>query len=207
MFMPSINNPFPTNTTSGASAAAVAEMEAVLDMVDMIVSAGAPGLDAATLNAMSTAPQAAGMSFNDLFLNNPDVRNELMQLFSLGQSDPAATEAGAKAFADGKSSYARVDVDGIFGDASLSQTDKLAIFLYAVLAALAQDEQDQAKSVGDLINQKGGGDTIGGNSKTVDVETMKLGRITDKRSQMLDLVEKIIEKRNESVDKVNQSRR
>ena len=207
MFMPSINNPFPTNTTSGASAAAVAEMEAVLDMVDMIVSAGAPGLDAATLNAMSTAPQAAGMSFNDLFLNNPDVRNELMQLFSLGQSDPAATEAGAKAFADGKSSYARVDVDGIFGDASLSQTDKLAIFLYAVLAALAQDEQDQAKSVGDLINQKGGGDTIGGNSKTVDVETMKLGRITDKRSQMLDMVEKIIEKGNESVDKVNQSRR
>jgi len=171
-------------------------------MVDMLVRGG-PGVDAAAMAAMAnTGGAGVPAGWTDLFMANPDIRNELMQLFGLAKGAPAAMEAGARSMVEGKDEFAKIDVDAIFGDDSLSQTDKLALFLYAVLEAMSQDEQNQAKNVADLMN--GQGDVDG---QSVDVETMKLGRITDKRGQMLDLITKIIEKRNESVDKINQDRR
>ncbi len=205
MFLPSIHNHSHTASStnhSHSTSPSSSPMSTIQAMVDMLVRGG-PGVDAAAMAAMAnTGGAGVPAGWTDLFMANPDIRNELMQLFGLAKGAPAAMEAGARSMVEGKDEFAKIDVDAIFGDDSLSQTDKLALFLYAVLEAMSQDEQNQAKNVADLMN--GQGDVDG---QSVDVETMKLGRITDKRGQMLDLITKIIEKRNESVDKINQDRR
>ncbi|MBK8010637.1 MAG: hypothetical protein IPK13_04765 [Deltaproteobacteria bacterium] len=119
------------------------------------------------------------------------------------------------------------EADAILNDPSLEMTDKILLFLMAVVKKIDDDLEKQMKKVNDLQQQankdvggksggKGGGKGGGGvsgagggkggkgggggadgkkeGSPSVDMETMKLKRMVDKRSNIFDALRSIIDR-------------
>ena len=122
-----------------------------------------------------------------------------------GENHPAQ---GAFGMGDGG------DVSAVLNDSSLTVEDKVTLMLMLIMKKMDKDIEKQAEYVNKLQQQqnkkggKGGGKGKGGgggSSPSIDVETMKLKRMIDKRSQMFDMLRQIIDKYNETAKNIIQS--
>jgi hypothetical protein len=97
------------------------------------------------------------------------------------------------------------DISGVLADGSLTVEDKICLMLMMIMKKMDQDIENQANYINALQQAqnaagKGGGGKGGGvpGAPSIDVETMKLKRLIDKRSQMFDMLRQIIDKYNQT---------
>jgi hypothetical protein len=106
------------------------------------------------------------------------------------------------------------DVNAVMNDSSLTVEDKVCLMIMMIMKQMDKEIEDQANYVNQLQQQqnkqgKGGakGKGGGGSDKSIDVETMKLKRLIDKRSQMFDMLRQIIDKYNQTAKGIIDSMR
>ncbi len=115
------------------------------------------------------------------------------------------------------------EADLLMSDPSLTVEDKVTLLLMLIMKKMDRDIENQAQYINSIQQQqssrgaKGGkGNPIntgpfgqlsgsGNQSPSIDVETMKLKRMIDKRSQMFDMLRQIIDKYNETAKNMIQS--
>jgi hypothetical protein len=114
------------------------------------------------------------------------------------------------------------DFSSVLNDSSLTVEDKVTLMLMLIMKKMDKDIEKQAAYINEIQQQqgedkaggggkgggKGGGGGAGGgegSSPSIDVETMKLKRMIDKRGQMFDMLRQIIDKYNETAKNVIQS--
>jgi hypothetical protein len=103
------------------------------------------------------------------------------------------------------------EVTAVLNDPSLTVEDKVTLMIMLIMKKMDKDIEKQANYINSLQQQQnggqggfpgaGGGDQAGGgggSSPSIDVETMKLKRLIDKRSQMFDMLRQIIDKYNQT---------
>lgn len=116
-------------------------------------------------------------------------------------------------------------MSGILSDPALTVEDKVTLFLMQIMKRMDNEIEQQMNYVNQLQNQggrrgqaggAGGGDPNaaaataaglepGGSDSSIDVETIKLKRLIDKRSQMFDMLRQIVDKYNETAKGIIQS--
>ena len=102
------------------------------------------------------------------------------------------------------------DASGVLNDPTLTVEDKVTLMIMLIMKKMDQDIEKMANYINKLQQQqnggggkgggkggKGGGGGGGGNP-SIDVETMTLKRLIDKRSQMFDMLRQIIDKYNQT---------
>jgi len=99
---------------------------------------------------------------------------------------------------------------GMPGGGAMTVEDQVTLMLMMIMKKMDKDIKGQAKRVEGLQNQQnagGAGGQQGGpqGAPSIDVETMKLKRSIDKRSQMFDMLRQIIDKYNETAKNIIQS--
>src|SRR5262249_40285503 len=106
----------------------------------------------------------------------------------------------------------QAEVADVLADPSLTVEDKVTLMIMLIINNMDQDIERQANYINSLQQQQGarkpgetggtgGTDANGENKKSsssIDVETMKLKRLIDKRSQMFDMLRQIIDKYNQT---------
>jgi hypothetical protein len=113
----------------------------------------------------------------------------------------------------------QAEIDAVLRDPSLTVEDKVTLMIMLIMKKMDQDIERQAQYINSIQQQqsnrgqtgqqggKGGkGGAVGGqaggldnqSSPSIDVETMKLKRMIDKRSQMFDMLRQIIDKYNQT---------
>lgn len=96
-----------------------------------------------------------------------------------------------------------------FNDPSLSVEDKVALLLTQIMKKMDKEIEAQANQLQALQGQqngqgalgaggKGAGGMEGGAQPSIDVESMKLKRLIDKRNQMFDTLRQIVDKYNQT---------
>jgi hypothetical protein len=100
------------------------------------------------------------------------------------------------------------DASGVLNDPTLTVEDKVCLMIMLIMKKMDKDIEKMANYINDLQQQqskgggkgggKGGKGGGGGSSPSIDVETMKLKRLIDKRSQMFDMLRQIIDKYNQT---------
>jgi hypothetical protein len=104
------------------------------------------------------------------------------------------------------------EVSAVLNDPSLTVEDKVTLMIMLIMKKMDKDIERQANYINSLQQQQnggqggfpganGGGGAGGGgegSSPSIDVETMKLKRMIDKRSQMFDMLRQIIDKYNQT---------
>jgi hypothetical protein len=100
----------------------------------------------------------------------------------------------------------------ILADPSLTVEDKVTLMLMLIMKKMDRDIERQAQYVNSIQQQqsqrsggKGGKGSQGNSSPSIDIETMKLKRLVDKRGQMFDMLRQIIDKYNETAKNMIQS--
>ena len=116
-------------------------------------------------------------------------------------------------------------IQAIWNDPSLTVEDKTVLMLMMIMKKMDKEIEKQSKYIEQIQSKSkksgkggkggkgglfGGGKGKGGggggkNSPSVDVETIKLKRLIDKRGQMFDMLRQIIDKYNETAKNVIQS--
>jgi hypothetical protein len=105
---------------------------------------------------------------------------------------------------------------GALNEPGLTVEDKVVMLLMQVTKGFDKQIQDQANHVNQLQQQQNGGGGKGGKGgggkggggggeASIDVESMKLKRLIDKRGQMFDMLRQIIDKYNETAKNMIQS--
>jgi hypothetical protein len=118
----------------------------------------------------------------------------------------------------------QAEIDAVLRDPSLTVEDKVTLMIMLIMKKMDQDIERQAQYINSIQQQqsnrgdtgqtggagqgggKGKGQAVGGqggadgngSSPSIDVETMKLKRMIDKRSQMFDMLRQIIDKYNQT---------
>jgi hypothetical protein len=96
------------------------------------------------------------------------------------------------------------DTGAVLSDPGLTVEDKVTLLIMMIMKKMDQDIERQANYINALQQQqqggggKGGKGGGGGGAPSIDVETMKLKRLIDKRSQMFDMLRQIIDKYNQT---------
>jgi hypothetical protein len=108
------------------------------------------------------------------------------------------------------------DVSGVLNDPSLTVEDKVTLMIMLIMKKMDKDIEKQSQDINKLQQQQqqqggggggggkgggkggGAGGAGGGSDKSIDVETMKLKRLIDKRGQMFDMLRQIIDKYNQT---------
>jgi hypothetical protein len=101
------------------------------------------------------------------------------------------------------------DASGVLNDPTLTVEDKVTLMIMLIMKKMDKDIEKMANYINQLQQQqskggkgggggKGGKGGGGGGSPSIDVETMKLKRLIDKRSQMFDMLRQIIDKYNQT---------
>ena len=104
----------------------------------------------------------------------------------------------------------------VLNDPALTVEDKVTLMIMLIMKKMDKDIERQAQYINGLQQQQGGGGGVpgagtsgsgagGDSSPSIDVETMKLKRLIDKRSQMFDMLRQIIDKYNETAKNIIQS--
>ena len=115
---------------------------------------------------------------------------------------------GGSAFgADG--GFGSGGIGGALNAPGMTMEDKVVMLLMQITKGFDKQIEQQANAVNQMQQQqgKGGGKggKGGGSSKSIDVETMKLKRLIDKRGQMFDMLRQVIDKYNETAKNMIQS--
>jgi hypothetical protein len=91
------------------------------------------------------------------------------------------------------------DISAMLGSGGLTVEDKITLMIMMIMKKMDQDIEKQANYINSLQQQQqAGGAGGGGGAPSIDVETMKLKRLIDKRSQMFDMLRQIIDKYNQT---------
>jgi len=97
------------------------------------------------------------------------------------------------------------EVSAVLNDPSLTVEDKVTLMIMLIMKKMDKDIERQAQHINSLQQQQNGGGGPGANgpgqlggAPSIDVETMKLKRLIDKRSQMFDMLRQIIDKYNQT---------
>lgn len=94
---------------------------------------------------------------------------------------------------DASSDY-DAQIAAVLADPSLSIEDQVVLVLMLIMKALDKDIENQTKHIQELQKQQ----NKDGSNTSIDVETMKLKRLIDKRSQLFDTLRQIIDKYNQT---------
>jgi hypothetical protein len=123
-----------------------------------------------------------------------------VQLASIGQN--GATPRAVALMQDVQRQLPFVDLqsEAILEDPTLTLEDKLTLTRMMLIQKLDDDIAEQTRRVNALQNSSSTGHSI-------DVETMKLKRLIDKRSQTFDMLRQIIDKYNETAKGIIDSMR
>jgi hypothetical protein len=117
----------------------------------------------------------------------------------------------------------QLETASVLSDPSLTVEDKVTLLIMLIMKKMDRDIERQAQYINSIQQQQssrepgggqnngggqfgfnaggpfgGPGGEAGGNSPSIDVETMKLKRLIDKRSQMFDMLRQIIDKYNQT---------
>ncbi len=106
-------------------------------------------------------------------------------------------------------------ISSVLSDPSLTMEDKIMLALMLICSKMDDDIKRQTEYLNQLQNQQGargkggvGGKKGGGDGeKSIDIETKKLERMIQKRSQLFDTLSKIMERYDQSAKNVIQSMR
>jgi hypothetical protein len=84
-------------------------------------------------------------------------------------------------------------------DGGLTVEDKITLMIMRIMNKMDRQIEQQANYINQLQQQQtaNGGQPVQG-APSIDVETMKLKRLVDKRSQMFDMLRQIIDKYNQT---------
>ena len=113
----------------------------------------------------------------------------------------------------------QAQTSALLADPSLTVEDKVTLLIMLIMKKMDKDIERQAQYINSIQQQQssrsnGGGKGKSGpfgqagggnNSPSIDVETMKLKRMIDKRGQMFDMLRQIIDKYNETAKGIIQS--
>lgn len=114
-----------------------------------------------------------------------------MQLASVGQNGATPRAVALMQDVQRQSPFADSQSEAIFEDPTLSPEDKITLTRMMLIQKLDDDIAEQTRRVSALQNSPS-------TDQSIDVETMKLKRLIDKRSQMFDMLRQIIDKYNET---------
>lgn len=89
------------------------------------------------------------------------------------------------------------DVSAVLNDPSLTVEDQVVLMLMMIMKQMDKKIKAQADYVNKIQQQANKGEQ-GGDAPSIDVETMKLKRMVDKRSQMFDFLRQIVDKYNQT---------
>lgn len=154
------------------------------------------------------APGAGGGNNNNNINSNNGNFNATGTLNQAGDFQPGVAGPNQGAFGLGQNDGS--DIAGVLNDPSLTVEDKVTLMIMLIMKKMDDDIEKQAQEINKLQQQqqkqgggggkggKGGGGGGGGGDKSIDVETMKLKRLIDKRSQMFDMLRQIIDKYNQT---------
>src|SRR5688572_7321258 len=116
----------------------------------------------------------------------------------------------------------QMETANVLSDPSLTVEDKVTLLIMLIMKKMDRDIERQAQYINSIQQQQssrqpggggagagafgfgaggpfaGPGGDAGNNSPSIDVETMKLKRLIDKRSQMFDMLRQIIDKYNQT---------
>jgi hypothetical protein len=97
------------------------------------------------------------------------------------------------------------DVGNIMGDPGMTMEDKVVMLLMKLTKSFDRQIEQQANRLQALQNQQGAGGKGGGGKgggaggqPSIDVESMNLKRLIDKRAQMFDMLRQVIDKYNQT---------
>jgi hypothetical protein len=100
------------------------------------------------------------------------------------------------------------EITNVLNDPTLTVEDKVTLMIMLIMKKMDKDIEKQAQEINKLQQQQSkGGSGAGapggangplGGAPSIDVETMKLKRLIDKRSQMFDMLRQIIDKYNQT---------
>jgi hypothetical protein len=94
------------------------------------------------------------------------------------------------------------DLGNAFNDPTLTVEDKVTLLLMQIMKKLDKEIEAQGNNLQKLQAQGGQGQNgmngQGGQGPSIDVESMKLKRLVDKRNQMFDTLRQIVEKYNQT---------
>jgi hypothetical protein len=127
-----------------------------------------------------------------------------MSLSSFNPAQPKRPQANRELIASiqgvgNEYGFGDLEIDRVLGDPSIDVDDKLVFIRMAMLNRIDIDIEEQAKQVNEL-QQKANQGIV--NDQSIDVETMKLKRLIDRRGQMFDLLRQIIDKYNETAKSI-----
>jgi hypothetical protein len=133
-------------------------------------------------------------------------------LFGTGQGswNPQAAPGKIQGTSAAKEGNHSAQVSSILNDPSLTMEDKIMLALMCICEKMDEDIKRQTEYLNKLQNQQGGGKKGGGGKsgeKSIDIETKKLERMIQKRSQLFDTLSKIMERYDQSAKNVIQSMR
>ena len=97
---------------------------------------------------------------------------------------------------------------GMPGGGAMTVEDMVTLMLMMIMKKMDKDIQGQAQRVNQLQQQQGAQGGQQGQppgAPSIDVETMKMKRTIDKRSQMFDMLRQVIDKYNETAKNIIQS--
>jgi hypothetical protein len=115
------------------------------------------------------------------------------ELASLQKAKPEPTLVALSKELSKKYDAGDTSSDWIFSDPSLSVEQKIMLSISSTREKLDRDVEEQARRVEQLQIA-----SAERSSPSIDVETMKLKRLIDKRTQMVDVMRQIIDKYNET---------
>jgi hypothetical protein len=94
------------------------------------------------------------------------------------------------------------EIGDMLSSGGLTVEDKITLMIMMIMKKMDKDIEAQANRINALQQQQqsggAGGAGGGGGAPSIDVETMKLKRLIDKRSQMFDMLRQIIDKYNQT---------
>jgi hypothetical protein len=98
------------------------------------------------------------------------------------------------------------EIGNIMGDPGMTMEDKVVMLLMKLTKSFDRQIENQANKLQALQNQQQGGGGKGGGGKgggaggqpSIDVESMALKRLIDKRAQMFDMLRQVIDKYNQT---------
>ena len=97
---------------------------------------------------------------------------------------------------------------GMPGGGAMTVEDMVTLMLMMIMKKMDRDIQGQAQRINQLQQQQGARGGQQGQppgAPSIDVETMKMKRTIDKRSQMFDMLRQVIDKYNETAKNIIQS--
>ena len=166
------------------------------------------GVNPAALMGAGVNPAAlAAMAPNNFAGFNGGVQG--MPLFGQGQAswNPLAAPGKINNGNAGAEGAHSAQVNSILSDPSLTMEDKIMLSLMVICQKMDDDIKRQSEYLNKLQNQQGGKKGGKSGEKSIDIETKKLERMIQKRSQLFDTLGKIMERYDQSAKNVIQSMR